>query len=715
MASAQQQQPPGDHHQQQPAACLLLLDGVPVDSAADYFTDSDDEEPPALEESTTFRWDEVILRAPVDNTAKRSLSKLRKVGGLAHTLSIAKDVFSHDASIDEIRQDFASTVEGLASTLARRYGEAAAEHLAQLLAEVREFGLCEDLDGVAFPSSHAEVGEELARCVAEVVGEELDHFRKDSTWSADETSGPQVAALLRSLREFDDVQVEQVTFVAEQTARRAHVARMQEIEQKLDGYRTVAISDQGAEVQQLWNEWQRKESDLFRRVSEAEAAAADAAQRACTVRRMHESADELGKEKQRDKDLVNKRLGIEAAIVTERNRNLRKQRDSIMGEISSLEEELAQKRKRYEILCSQRKQALEVRTHGGSRGMATRDEEGGDGTAIDLSFGTESAQARANCALELENVRTMKEQMSRSMDGGRHADASGIQQDLTDAFLTVSVGAGGSNGDENTSQKQLSYGRLVESMDDAYSATRRHLRHNQSAAGRRGGKNTTGTEAPDVKFGRRSSPSPAFQKVGASWDMDSNDNTNGAPRALVSHQQRHTKPQPMSMRSMRRHKSTPSPVRDMIRRSKSTDSGQKLFFNKPNMIISKDGKTGMERPSIKVAALNNEYAERALAELRQSIAAGAELGSRDDPEHIARLAKVTAAAASQEKITAKLRQTVVDTLAGPVGGSEHLVPPASRMTVAASHGSSQRQREQTTTLRAAMAPQGTPSGIGAGL
>ena len=89
---------------------------------------------------------------------------------------------------------------------------------------------------------------------------------------------------------------------------------------------------------------------------------------------MHESAEELSQKKKQEKDLVNKRLGIEATITAERNRKLRKQRDSLLAEVSTLDEELTQKRKRYDILCEQRKQVLELRTPGGRRRKATGDE-----------------------------------------------------------------------------------------------------------------------------------------------------------------------------------------------------------------------------------------------------------------------------------------------------------------------------------------------------
>ena len=256
---------------QPPGRSLVLFDGVPVGSAAGYFTDSDDEEPQLLEESTTFKWDEIILHAPEENSSSSAVArrKLRKAGGLVRMMSsLTGQLYSADSSIQEARQDFASTAEGLAAALAKRYGAAATAHLAQLQAEIKQFGLCEDLEeGVAFPPSHTAVGDVLARRVAEVVAEELEHFRKESTWSAGAAAGPQVEGLLRSLRELDDVQLEQVTFVTEQTARRAHLAKVQEMEKKLEGIRAVAMAAQGAGVQQLWNDWQQKETELMRRVA----------------------------------------------------------------------------------------------------------------------------------------------------------------------------------------------------------------------------------------------------------------------------------------------------------------------------------------------------------------------------------------------------------------------------------------------------------------
>ena len=559
-------------HTQPPGGSLVLIDGVPVGSAAGYFTDSDDEEPQPLEESTTFKWDEFILHAAEENVSSSVAGrrKLRKAGGLVRMMSsLTGQMYSADSSIQEARQDFASTAEGLAATLAKRYGAAATAHLAQLHAEITQFGLCDDLeDGVAFPPSHTAVGDELARRVAEVVADELEFFRKESTWSAGAAAGPQVEGLLRSLREFDDVQLEQVTFVTEQTARRAHLAKVQEMEKKLDGIRAVAMAAQGAGVQRLWNDWQQKETELMRRVVEAEAAAAEAAQRAATARRMYESAEELAKHKQEEKARVNKQLDVQASIVAGRNRALRKERDGLLAEVSRLEYELAQKSKRCDILCAQREQTL-----------------AGKGTAnpVGLKIDAGTAQAREQTAAHLEQLRTMKERFSRDLmaSSNNSIDSAGVQRqtsetaaDLTDSSVAVST-------DE------------------------------------RGG------QAAPVQFGRRSAHPERDSKL-----------ANG----------------------MRRHKSTPSGAFEMTRHSKPTK-----LSDKANMIISKDGKLAMQRPSLKLAALNDEYAAQALAQLRASIAQGTHSISK------------TSAVADGSGMGGML--------AAAIGGSDHLVPPASRMRV----------------------------------
>lgn len=568
---------------QPPGRSLVLFDGVPVGSAAGYFTDSDDEEPQLLEESTTFKWDEIILHAPEENSSSSAVArrKLRKAGGLVRMMSsLTGQLYSADSSIQEARQDFASAAEGLAAALAKRYGAAATAHLAQLQAEIKQFGLCEDLEeGVAFPPSHTAVGEVLARRVAEVVAEELEHFRKESTWSAGAAAGPQVEGLLRSLRELDDVQLEQVTFVTEQTARRAHLAKVQEMEKKLEGIRAVAMAAQGAGVQQLWNDWQQKETELMRRVANAEAAAAEAAQRAATARRMYESAEELAKHKQGEKDRVNKQMDVQASIIAGRNRALRKERDGLLAEASRLEYELAQKSKRHDILCAQREQTLTGK---------------GTGTPLGLKTGTGTAQTREQTAVHLEQLRKMKERFSR------------------DSSVAVSTDTGGSD----TATVAL----LAASMDDACAAP---LQRAESVDNRRGG------QSPQtVQFGRRSSAHPQRDSEQAN--------------------------------AMRRYKSTPSGAAEITRHSKPAKVLDKARRSK-NMIVSKDGKLAMERPSLKLAALNDEYAEKALAELRASIAQGSHPISK------------TSAAADGSAVGGML--------ATAIGGSDHLVPPASRMRV----------------------------------
>jgi hypothetical protein len=801
--------------QQQPAAAspsLLLFDGVPVDSPSDYFTDSDDEEPPLLDESTTFKWDEFILRAPEESSGKQSLRRLRKAGGLVRMMnSITGAATSSETSVAELAEDFAASVGGLAAELAKRYGDAAVEHLAQLLAEVREFGLCDDLEeGVAFPPSHSDVGEELARRVADVVAVELEHFKEEKTWSADEASGGaaekggQVAALLRSLREYDDVQMEQVAFVTEQTARRAHIAKVGDMEQKLEGFRTVAMAHQGAEVQQLWADWQQKETDLLQRVSEAEAAASAAAQRASTARRMYESAEEQQQKKQAVTDQINKQLGTEATIVTQRNRMLQKERDSLAAEVKRLEAELLHNTKRSEILTAQREQALALRARG----------TGARGSAHDLKTDTGASQARAQAEAHLEELRAMKTRLGiatagDSTDGG-HGDAGGQEQtagggagggaggagspSLLPSALTVSVDGDGHGRHhhhqlhhhhqqqqqqqqhtlvEEQQQEEVAvqkYRSFAEGMDDAYSNSRTPMRRTQSVD-------------HHPKYGRRSPSSSAAASPSPSPSSSS-------PLALAARQQRRKKaaggssggggPKNLSLRAMRRHKSTPSPVGEMMRRSHDADGSKSptCTIAKENMIISKDGKIAMERPSLRVAALNNDYAEEALAQLRASMAAAEEPSSSSsapsnadgEHEHEERMAKVASAVHSQEEMMTKLRQTTSAVLpptaadaaanadadaggdgegvlggmlasaigiggggGGGGGGSDHLIPPASRMTVSPAAGAGRRGSGGSSgsggaggggshgsggsrrRVMSPMKPSGPPSSIGAGL
>jgi hypothetical protein len=489
----------------------------------------------------------------------------------------------------------------------------------------------------------------------------------------------------------------------------------------------VAMAAQGAGVQQLWNEWQEKETELLRRVAEAEAAAAEAAQRASTARRMYESAEELAKKRQAEKNLVNNQLGTQASILIERNRKLKKERDSLSAEVSTLEDELAQKCKRYEVLCAQRQQALDLRARGGKALGGAR----ADGNTHSLKTDTGAAQAREIAARHLEELRTMEARLRESMPSSTDADTAGVQSltsamtdGPTDSSLTVSIDEGGSEADVATSQQP--YRSFAESMDDAYSASRTPLRRAQSEDYRREDRG----KSPDVKFGRRSSPSPANHKARGNDGSDG-----GSPLSRAAHQQRqrqrHNKQGKLpSHGALRRHKSTPSPVGQMIRGA-SDGGGMVGMADTTNMIVSKDGKTAMERPSIRVAQLNNDYAEQALAELRASMAADAEIAADGDDAHAARLRQVTAAAAlpSATKSTSKRESddcsAVGGMLAAAIGGSEHLVPPASQMTVAVSPGSARRRRgsngsggrasRERQRVLTEMTPTGTPSGIGLGL
>ena len=60
------------------------------------------------------------------------------------------------------------------------------DHLSQLLAEVRAYGLQNLVEGQAqMPPSHAAVADRLAAEVGRVVSEELEHFSDQKTWSED--------------------------------------------------------------------------------------------------------------------------------------------------------------------------------------------------------------------------------------------------------------------------------------------------------------------------------------------------------------------------------------------------------------------------------------------------------------------------------------------------------------------------------------------------
>ena len=163
---------------------ILLFDGVPVDASLDVFDCSDDDEPPDIDESTTFGWDAFILRTPEADRARQGRQKLRKAAKLA---ALTRAVGGGDSrSNAEIEAEFVENVEKHAKEMERRYKDGAVEHLSQLLAEIRAYGLQNLVEGQAqMPPSHAAVADRLAAEVGRVVSEELEHFSDQKTWSED--------------------------------------------------------------------------------------------------------------------------------------------------------------------------------------------------------------------------------------------------------------------------------------------------------------------------------------------------------------------------------------------------------------------------------------------------------------------------------------------------------------------------------------------------
>jgi len=134
--------------------------------------------------------------------------------------------------------------------------------------------------------------------------------------------------------------------VTQQQTRKAHMARLGEMEKKLAAFRTAVVARQGAEVQQLWADWQVKEAGLVRVAEEAEAAAATATERAATARRMYESAQEKSAKRQKDKAAINKTLSIQAAVIASRDKALLKEQHALKAEAERLETELEQSTRR---------------------------------------------------------------------------------------------------------------------------------------------------------------------------------------------------------------------------------------------------------------------------------------------------------------------------------------------------------------------------------
>ena len=411
-----------------PRAGVLLFGGVPVDSpgqaSTDWFSDSDDEEP-AIEHDTPYKWDEFILRTP-DENAGRGLRKLRKAGGMINMMASIHS--GPDTTKQEIEDDFALHTQEHGRELARSYRDGAVDHLGQLLAEIREFGLCDDPeDGVRFPEPHANVAEEMATAVAAACAEELERFKQESMWTADKGSGPQVEVLLKALREFNEVQVEQVAFVTEQTARWAHIAKVNDMEKKVAGFRTVAVARQSNEVQQLWADWQLRETTLLTQVGAAEEAARLAVERATTARRMFESAEEKAEKKQGETSQINKVLNTEATIVAQRNRMLEKEKEKLEAEARDLESRLAGNVRRYDVLMAQREASLDRRARGTS----------GRGAARDRKTETGATQALADAAAHLAEMQAMKARVAALKDGQVPNDSLGLNG------LSVSVDGSG--------------------------------------------------------------------------------------------------------------------------------------------------------------------------------------------------------------------------------------------------------------------------------
>ena len=134
--------------------------------------------------------------------------------------------------------------------------------------------------------------------------------------------------------------------MTQQQTRKAHMARLGEMEKKLAAFRTAVVARQGAEVQQLWADWQVKEAGLVRLAEEAEAAAATATERAATARRMYESAQEKSAKRQKEKAAINKTLSIQAAVIASRDKALLKEQHALKAEAERLETELEQSTRR---------------------------------------------------------------------------------------------------------------------------------------------------------------------------------------------------------------------------------------------------------------------------------------------------------------------------------------------------------------------------------
>eukprot|EP01045_Picozoa_sp_COSAG04_P022350 COSAG04_NODE_2513_length_3987_cov_11.345165_1_plen_279_part_10 len=134
--------------------------------------------------------------------------------------------------------------------------------------------------------------------------------------------------------------------MTQQQTRKAHMARLGEMEKKLAAFRTAVVARQGAEVQQLWADWQVKEAGLVRVAEEAEAAAATATERAATARRMYESAQEKSAKRQKDKAAINKTLSIQAAVIASRDKALLKEQHALKAEAERLQTELEQSTRR---------------------------------------------------------------------------------------------------------------------------------------------------------------------------------------------------------------------------------------------------------------------------------------------------------------------------------------------------------------------------------